>query len=242
MVEDQAAKTTQWKIVCLIAAIGLLFLACIVVISGFFLYFIVSRVRSQMLPTEVIVRNTPVSYQNADGLKLCAPNAKVMIDVFDDFKCEACETYSKIVEPLVVNRLVNTGKACYIFHNYPFLDDHTQEKESDIASHAAMCAAEQDRFWDFKDLLFANLYISPGIFTDSRMEAFAGTLEMDMGQFKQCLTLRRYQAEIEADIELAKQWDVQGVPSVFVNRRVISPGYLPTFEKINAAVEEALQE
>lgn len=202
--------------------------------------FIGLLVYSSQQATAGLVKVTPVDYPQMDGLKLGDPNAKVKIDVFEDFHCSACQAYTQNIEPTVIKELVVTSKAYYEFHNYPFEDDQSTVKDSDNAAMAALCAGEQNRFWDLKNLLYANVQFVWGEFSDSRLETFAEMIKLDMNQFKSCYSEKRYQVNIDASVALGQQRQVQGTPSVFVNGEYITPGYVPTFEQIRDAVEAAL--
>jgi len=189
----------------------------------------ISYLREATAPVGDFVRITPSEYPNPQGTALGDPNAPVKIDVFEDFQCHACQSYHQSVEPLVIEQLVKTGKVYYVFHHYPFLDDRAATKESDQAANASMCAAEQGRFWDYKDILFTNMTNTAGQFRDKRLIAFAESLGLDMNAFTQCFEENRYKDQIQADINLARQMLVTGTPSVYINGTQISPGYVPTF-------------
>ena len=192
-------------------------------------------------PVGEFVQITPIPRPQEDGRALGDPNAPVTIEVFKDFKCSACQGYSQVIEPQVINELVEPGTVYYIFRQYPFLDDNTAVKDSDNSAHASMCAAEQNRFWDYKAILFANYNGVPGEFSDKRMIAFAESLGLDMGEFEECYDQERYQDEIDQDFAIGAEYGVTGTPSVHVNGENVKPGYVPTFEEIQAAVEAAMQ-
>ena len=191
-------------------------------------------------PVGEFTRVTPQSPASADGLKIGDPEAPVKIEIFEDFKCTACKGYNESIQQEVITKLVDTGKAYYIFRNYPFLDDGLAVKDSDFAANAAMCAAEQNRFWDYNQILFANLNFVSGEFSNKRLMAFAESLGLETGKFSQCLDDKKFQNEIEADITLGQQMGVNGTPSVFVNGTIIKPGFVPSFDEISAAVEAEL--
>lgn len=194
-----------------------------------------------MLPAGDIVQITPKSRPMVDGRNLGDPNAPVKIEVFEDFQCPSCRSYSEQFEPQIVETYVATGKVYYTFRHFPFLDDNQVRKESDQAANASMCAAEQGRFWDYHDMLFANQKgENQGTFLDRRLIAFAEALGLDMAAFNACFEENRYKAEIEADLALGAELGVQGTPSVFVNRKLLTPGFVPSFADISQAVEAAL--
>jgi len=184
---------------------------------------------------------TPKDLPNPQGTALGDPNAPVRIDVFEDFQCPSCQVYTANIEMQVINELVATGQAYYVFRQYPFLDDRFATKESDQAANASLCAAEQDRFWDYHDMIYANMEgENAGAFTDRRLAAFAEALDLDMGAFNSCYNANKYQSQIDQDIRDALALGISGTPSVFVNGKAVSPGYVPGFEDIKAAVEAAL--
>jgi protein-disulfide isomerase len=176
-----------------------------------------------------------------DGTAMGDPNAPVQIDVFEDFQCPACRSYSEEVETSIAETYVATGKVYYVFHQYPFIDRASPNKESQQAANASMCAAEQGLFWEYHDILFANWNgENTGAFSDSRLVAFAETLELDMERFNSCFEENRYRDEIQTDFELGTEMGVSGTPSVFVDGELITPGFVPGFEDIQRAVEEAI--
>jgi protein-disulfide isomerase len=184
---------------------------------------------------------TPIERPSPQGTAMGDPNAPVRVDVWEDFQCPACQGYTSNIEPQVMNTYVATGQVYYVFHQYPFIDDNSVTKESDQAANASMCAADQGRFWDFHDILYANWDgENEGAFNDSRLIAMAETLELDMTAFKACFEENRFAKEITNDLNEGKAKAVNGTPSVFVNGEIIKPGFVPSFEDIAAAIDAAL--
>jgi protein-disulfide isomerase len=179
-----------------------------------------------------------MAWPSADGLSLGDPNAPATIDVFEDFQCPACRNFTENTEPLIIQNLVATGKARYVFHNYPFIDDQAARKESDQAANAAMCASEQDKFWDMHSILFANWNgENLGAFNDRRLQAMAESIGLDMDAFNSCFNANKYEAEIQADFQLGQEMGVSGTPSIFVNGQQVGQGnQIPSYEQIAQAV------
>ena len=81
------------------------------------------------------------------------------------------------------------------------------------AASAANCAGEQDRYFDFNELLFGmrnELSVSGYL-------AYAEELELDMDSFNECLESGRHNEEIMADLEYAANLGVNSTPTFFVN-------------------------
>ena len=194
----------------------------------------------QLLPVGEIVTVTPAALPEADGLSLGNPNAPVTIDVFEDFQCPACQRFTENTEPLIIQNLVASGQARYVFHNYPFLDGNGAggSGESDQAANAAMCANEQDKFWEMHSILYANWNgENQGAFSSRRLQAMAESLGLEMDAFNSCFSANKYEAEIQADFDLGGQMGVSGTPTVFVNgQRVGQPRQVPSYPEIADAV------
>ncbi len=188
-----------------------------------------------------IVTVEPNPRPMADGTAMGDPNAPVIIAVFEDFQCPACQNYTEEIETLITETYVATGQVYYVFHQYPFIDSASVNKESQQAANASLCAAEQGLFWEYHDVLFANWNgENAGAFNDRRLVAFAETLDLDMDSFNSCFEENRYRDEIQSDFDLGTVMGVSGTPSVFVNGQQVTPGFIPSFDDIRQAIEMAL--
>lgn len=241
MSSEKMSRQQRWIIV------GLIVLGAVLVLWAA----VWPQIRSAAQPTAVasavseIIAITPTSLPEASGLSVGDPGATVTIDVFEDFQCPACQYFTQTIETRIIASLVTPGKARYVFHNYPFLDDRVpegQEHESDQAASASMCANEQGKFWAMHDTLYANWNgENQGAFSALRLQAMAKSIGLDMDAFQACFSANKYQADVQADFELGKQMGVDGTPSVFVNgSKVGQPGRIATYDEIAQAVEQAL--
>jgi len=188
-----------------------------------------------------IVTPEPREFPSADGMTLGDPNAPVTIDMFEDFQCPACQYFTESIEPLIIQYLVDTGKARLVFHNYPFIDGEGAGNggESDQAANASMCANEQDRFWDMNAIIYANWNgENQGNLNDRKLKALAETIGLDTTAFNACFDDNKYKDQIQADFDYGVELGVSGTPSVFVNgEKVGQPGKIPTYQEIAVAVD-----
>lgn len=192
-------------------------------------------------PVGDIVTITPHDRPMADGRAMGDPNAPVVIDVYSDFQCPACKNFSEQIEPEVTDTYVSTGQVYYIYRHFPFLDDRSPRNESDQAANASMCAADENRFWDYHDILFANWDgENQGAFNDKRLVAFAESLGLNMDAFNSCFNANLHKEVIDEDNDTGRSIGVTGTPSVFVNGRILTPGFIPSFSQISEAVEAEL--
>lgn len=163
--------------------------------------------------------------------------AKVTIVEFADFRCPFCEKFYSDTEQQLIKEYVNTGKAKLAYRHYAFLGD-----ASNIAANASECANEQDKFWDMHDYFYENQPSESDVtlFTTDRLTEIAGTLGLKTGQFKSCLTSKKYDQEVKDDLAAGQKAGVQGTPTAFVNGVAIV-GAQP-YSAFKTAIDKALAE
>lgn len=175
----------------------------------------------------------------ARGVTAGDPDAPVQVLVFSDFTCPACRNYTTIMEPRIKQEYVERGLIRYIYYDFP-LGGQAAHRHSFIAARAARCAADQDMFWEYHDILFGRqgewaLSRTPPI--DNLIE-YAGMLQgIDVGAFEQCLRSERHADVVTANRMLGDQLGVPGTPTVFVGQRS-----LPQFTNWDAFEEMVRRE
>ena len=180
----------------------------------------------------------------ASGRTLGDPGARVTIDVYEDFRCTGCFAFRTEIEPIVETRYVKTGKARIVVHDFLTID-RGGNTESRDAANAALCAADQGKFWTMHDWLFANQSPSelPGYFALDRLVAIGRAAGMDMTTFEPCVRSGTHTQEVQAE-QAAERNRITFTPSIFVNGRLVvnpdNPHAIPTAEHIGAAIGGAL--
>ena len=234
LIREQRAKKHQRQRLLMILAVVVVALVVAAVLIG-------PSLRSSLAPVGEIVEIEPHERPFVDGRAMGLADAPVLVEVWEDFQCPACKTFSESVEPLIAETYVANGDVRYVFRHFPFIDGQSATKESQNSAKASMCASEQERFWDYHDMLFANWDgENRGSFNDKRLIAFAETLDLDMAAFNDCFDDNTYKTEIDADKNNGVQIGVTGTPSVFVNGQVLTPGFIPSFQELSAAIDAEL--
>ena len=141
-------------------------------------------------------------------------NAPVTIIEFSEYECPFCKRYVDETYPLILRDYVDTGKAKYVFRDFP-LSFHPNAFPAALASE---CAHEQGKFWEYHDLLFAN-QDSLGI---DNYKEWAKELGLNTAQFDACLDSEKYADEVEADMADGQRYGVTGTPAFFINGKLIS--------------------
>jgi protein-disulfide isomerase len=173
-----------------------------------------------------------------NGVHLGNPNAPVKLDVYEDFRCSACLNYTQNYEPQIIQTYVETGKVYYTIHSFIVIDGNDGTDASYRSANAAMCAAEQGHFWDYKNTLFANQVTeSASLFTDERLVTMAQNLNLDMTAFNQCYQAKRYASDIQNDISQAHSLNLTRTPSILVDGSVLQ---IQFFTQVATAIDAAL--
>lgn len=141
-----------------------------------------------------------------------SPNAKLTIVEFSDFQCPFCGRFYKDVLPGLLKDYVDKGLAKFVFKNLAFLG-----KESTDAANAALCAKEQNKFWEYHDKLFNGQQgENQGAFAPDKLKKFAADLGLNSNQFDSCLDKQKYDAQVQADAAEAGRVGFTSTPSVAV--------------------------
>jgi protein-disulfide isomerase len=165
-------------------------------------------------PIGSIISITPNPRPMANGNVMGDPNAPIQIVEYSDFQCPACLAFYQQIEPSLVSEYISTGK---VHFTYRSMGDWIGP-ESVKAAEAAYCASEQNKFWDYHDILFANWTgENIGDFTNKRLVAFADNLGLDMSAFRTCFNNQKYSQRVTQDHTDGIQAGVKGTPSLFIN-------------------------
>ena len=135
---------------------------------------------------------------NQDGFALGDPNAPVKVEEFSDFRCSHCQDFALNYEADFIKKYVDTGKVYFTFHNFAFL-----AKDSTDAAEASYCAADQNAFWQYKNLLFTYSSYS-GAFAEKNLIDYAKQLGLDTDAFTTCL---------RSDVNLGKLTEMKAYAS-----------------------------
>ncbi len=142
-------------------------------------------------------------------------NATVTITEYSDFECPFCAKFFSNAYRQLKSEYIDTGKVRLIYKQYPLVNTH---KQSLGAAVAALCAADQGKFWEYHDLLFIN---QPR-FSRVALESYAAQLGLGMQKFNQCLDDGATLGQVKREISEGNAAGVDGTPFFLVNGQKIS--------------------
>jgi protein-disulfide isomerase len=158
--------------------------------------------------------------EKAQGVKIGPDNAPAKMLVFSDFMCPYCGQFANQIEPQLKAEYIDKGRLQLVFYDFPLGGAHIH---SFLAARAARCAADQNKFWQYHDLLFGRLSDwgtaqSPPV---NQFINYANELGIDRGQFGTCLKSDKYQDVVSAGRLLGDQLGVNATPTLILNGKRI---------------------
>ena len=151
-------------------------------------------------------------------------DAQVTILEFADFMCPYCQKYWAGPLRTINKEFVDTGNAKYSFMHLVILGD-----ESMRVAVAAECAAEDSKFFPYRDALYQKLHLKRLKLDDTNGEQVDTQVLIDIAldlkipeeQFSSCLKSLKYTEKINDARDLAISFGISGTPTILVNGRLL---------------------
>ena len=203
-------KTTIWQTATFVL-LGLLIIS--VFTSGFGLKDLGGIPTTQAVGQQPSVQAPTVQVNTKLDVKLTEnehilgeKNAKIKMLEFSDFECPFCgRVFSDALAQLKISSYFKTGKVNLIYKHLPLNSIHQYAQK---AAEASECAAQQGKFWEYHDLLFANQQA----LTIPSLQTYAKQLGLDTTKFNTCLETGATAAKIKADMDQATSLGARGTP------------------------------
>ena len=139
-------------------------------------------------------------------------DAPITMIEFGDYQCFYCNQFYHTVEPDIVKNYVNTGKVRMVFKDFVIIG-----QDSVNAAHAAHCAQEQGKFWEYHDALYNNWAgENTGWASSNNLLKFAQSIGLNDTQFGQCMSQSRYIPIVQGSLSNAKDLGLTGTPDFFI--------------------------
>jgi protein-disulfide isomerase len=190
--------------------------------------------------SQVPTPNATVQAWDASGgiAVLGDADAPITIVEFSDFQCPYCRRHVLQTLPKIVATYVDSGRARYVFKDFP-LESHANSPK---AAEAARCAGAQGSFWAMHDRLFEGLKAWSSLEGEPLLETFvdyAVDLGLDEAAFRQCTESGRYGPLVRQSLWEGQQAGVAGTPSFLINDQLLSGAH--PFEEFQRIIESELQ-
>ncbi|MBI5077030.1 DsbA family protein [Candidatus Falkowbacteria bacterium] len=208
---DLLKKTRPWYVEWW-GKIILAFLALFLVFLPFYffqLYKVYKQFKSgEFISAEALEKQAPYKmayFVDSMSPSIGAEDAKITIVEFGDFNCSRTKEEAAVLKQVAAEY---KDKIKVYWRNYPVF----AESSADLAL-ASICAHKQGMFWLFHDYLFQN----QGDISVEKLKSAPTELGLDKKKFESCLSNPLTQAQIKKDYYAAKDGEVAGTPTFFVN-------------------------
>lgn len=142
-----------------------------------------------------------------DGEPYIGPeDAPIVIVEFSDFNCGFCRRFHQETLDALLGEYPDQIR--FVYMDFPITS-----QESYYAAQAAQCAFEQEKFWEFHDLLFSGA-LPLG---SEAYETYALELGLDSEELLTCIESERYAEAVSSDASFASNLGLTGTPSFFIN-------------------------
>jgi protein-disulfide isomerase len=188
------------------------------------LILVVLFISQQAKPIASIVTVDAVARPSADRNNAGDPKAPIQIVEFSDYQCPYCKQFYQTTEPSLEEYFVKTGKLYFTYRSAGnwVSSNIGAGTESQDAALAAYCAADQNKFWEMHDALFANNrdVENQGSFTDKRLTAIAESIKLDMTAYQDCYDSGKYKDQVQQDFTDATAAGISGTPFFVMTYKV----------------------
>jgi protein-disulfide isomerase len=157
-------------------------------------------------------------------------DAPVTVEVFSDFLCSHCAEFAADAEPAIISEFVEPGIVRLVYRHFPL------QPFSAVIAEASECAAEQQHFWAYHDVLFDRAVHSK-LSGAGDLRSAAQEIGLDGPKFVECIKSGKARARVEADRADGERRGVDGTPTIFIgNQKIVGAQPIAVFrEAINAA-------
>jgi protein-disulfide isomerase len=146
-----------------------------------------------------------------NGTTVGADRSDIVLVEFSDYECPYCGRFAREIYPRLREKYIDKGRVAYTFRNFPIERIHARAFR---ASEAALCAHDQQKFWEMHDRLF----VDQQRLSESDLLVYAESIGLDVKGFSSCLREGRAKS-VEADLAEGQRLGVRGTPTFFVGRR-----------------------
>lgn len=152
-------------------------------------------------------------------------SAPVTIMEFGDYESEACAKAHEVVKQLLETY---EGKVKFVFRHFPLTKIHQKAHK---AAEAAIAAAQEGKFWEMHEELFANRR-NLGVIS---LKSYAKEIGTTNKRFLDDLINGTYGWNVQGDLMEGLEKGVRDIPAFFINNQKVEGE--PSFKNLSKAIE-----
>ncbi len=241
MLENKQSVFSAFKPTTLIF-FGLILGILVVSTIGFGIMLVKGNDNSEKTSQKIEVKNNQPSAQVPTGVKkeitisdadhiLGDLNAPIKIVEYSDYQCPYCSRHHPTLQQIIQEY---GNQIAWVYKHFPLDTIHQNARP---AAEASECVADQlgdEGFWNFTDAMFQN----QSRLGNSYYEEVASSLGVNLQEFKDCVSSRKFKDKVEADYQEGLSLGVTGTPGNFINGIEVK-GAVP-FETLKQIIDSQL--
>jgi protein-disulfide isomerase/rhodanese-related sulfurtransferase/uncharacterized membrane protein len=137
--------------------------------------------------------------------------APLTVVEFGDFECPSCSLSEEAARQI---RAQYGNRIRFVFRQFPLSKIHPQAEK---AAEASECAAEQGKFWEAVE----KLYAEQADLSVAALKRYARELGLDQSRFNQCLDSGETASRVNQDLADGHALGVRATPTFFVGQKRI---------------------
>ncbi|HJW21741.1 MAG TPA: DsbA family protein [Candidatus Limnocylindrales bacterium] len=171
-----------------------------------------------------------------NGASVGSPTAPVVMQVYSDFQCPACKTFVTTELPQLLRELVQPGLLRIETTDIDIIDPHKPgSTESLELAAGAYCAAQQNKYWDYHDLVFWNQGgENVGDHNAAYIDRVATAAGLDLTAFHACQARSDIRQPIKDATTAAQKAGISSTPTLVLGGQVI-PG-VPSYSQLKSVI------
>ena len=189
---------------------------------------------------ELIRPPSQYSAELVDGDVVGSTEAPVVIELYSDFQCPACKAFVTGRMHRLVSEFVVSGTVRIVAKDIDILGRGSPSESLELAA-GARCAAEQDRYWQFHDLVFWNQgRENRGDHDAAFIARVADVAEVDRTAFDACFARGDVRPPIRQQTAAAAAAGISSTPTLVVNGQSVVG--VPEYEQLAALIRQLAAE
>lgn len=206
-----------------------LLVSCAVTLTGVFVYRELFR-KPDVAPAVEIRRVPGWRAFATSGHRVGPADAPVSVVEFSDFQCPFCAAFDSVMRSTLKKHRLDVAR---VYRHFPITQIHPYAMEAAVA---AECAADQQRFEAYHDVLLDHQRLI-GSRTWLQFASDAGV--PDTVRFERCLSDTLPKGRIRDDLRAAMKLGVTGTPGILINDQFIDGA--PSSEVLEEYILAALR-
>jgi protein-disulfide isomerase len=163
-------------------------------------------------------------------------DATVTVDVFEDYACPHCQTFTQEVYPEIKSKYIDSGEIRYRFFDAPIPVDEEWSWRAASAARAVQDRTDAETFFAFAK----GVYENQGRLSEEGYQVVhdvAEDLDVDGCTVAAAAEQEPYRPVVEADRQEASAREIPGTPAIYVDGEVLD-GY--GWETVDSAIQSRL--